>query len=93
MQQFVELATTDSFFVCMRVNSNDDYDDFTNVSTGKIFIEVAINRNGMDMEYRTNGVMIETKLNEAWVELSLSNFFAIALAYCLTNPFSHSICD
>jgi len=89
----VELATQDSFFVCMSIRSNDDYDEFTNVSTGKIYIEVAINRNGMDMEYRTNGVMIETKFNDVWVELTVENFFATALAYCLTNPFSHSMCD
>ncbi len=93
VKQFVELATQDSFFVCMDIRDNDDYDEFTNVSTGKIVIEVIINRNGMDMEYRTNGVIIETKFNDVWIELTTDNFFNTALAYCLTNPFSHSMCD
>ena len=87
VQKFIEDITKATFVMCARVDTNDDYDEFTNVHTGDFTLESAINRNWSKFPYRTNGVKIETMLNGAWLELSNDNFFSIATSFLLTNHY------
>jgi len=85
VKEFIETVTRDSFIVCMRVSPNNDYDFITVNSTGEFELEVAMNRNSISIPYKTNGYHIFIQLEKAWVELTVSNFFATICAYLLMN--------
>lgn len=87
VEAFVQRITKDSFVMCARVESNDDYDEFTNVHSGSMELESAINRNSIKLPYRTNGTKIETLLNKASIDVFDSNFFSVVVAYLLTNHY------
>lgn len=85
VQQFLALCLENTFLVTGRIDPDENYNELTGWSTGYFEIELALNRNTIKLPYRTNGLVIETKIGEAWLELAVSNIFSIIVAYMLLN--------